>query len=121
MRRYEALIVYDPSLDEPAIRAGVERLTKPIEEKGELLAIDEWGRRRLAYEIDHHREGYYVVVDFRSEADLVEELERLFRLGEEFLRGKIVRKPDLPGPTGGGEKAGPSPETSDTPAAVGEQ
>lgn len=93
MRNYEAVVVVDPRLEEPAIQQAVERFTKVIETKGEVTKLDTWGRRRLAYEINHLNEGHYVVADFKGESTLISELDRLFTIGEEYIRHKIVRVP----------------------------
>src|SRR5206468_10911396 len=66
MRNYEAVVVVDPRLDEPAISQAVDRFTKVIGSKGEVTRLDRWGRRRLAYEINHLTEGFYVVAAFKA-------------------------------------------------------
>jgi|GraSoiStandDraft_38_1057308.scaffolds.fasta_scaffold1172767_1 small subunit ribosomal protein S6 len=93
MRNYEAVVVVDPRLDEPAISQAVDRFTKVIGSKGEVTRLDRWGRRRLAYEINHLTEGFYVVAAFKAEPSLVSELDRLFEIGEEYIRAKVVRVP----------------------------
>lgn len=93
MRNYEAVIIVDPRLEEADIQQAVEKLAKVIQSGGEVAKIDQWGRRRLAYEINHLKEGHYVVAGFKAEADLIEELDRLLRIGEEYIRHKIVRVP----------------------------
>lgn len=93
MRNYEAVVVVDPRLDEPAISQAVDRFTKVIGSKGEVTRLDRWGRRRLAYEINHLTEGFYVVAAFKAEPSLVGELDRLFEIGEEYIRAKVVRVP----------------------------
>lgn len=91
MHSYEAVVIVDPTLDEAATKQAVDRFTKLIESKGEVSNLDQWGRRRLAYEIGHHGEGYYVVAKFRAEPSLIAELDRLFEIAEEYVRAKIVR------------------------------
>jgi len=93
MRNYEAVVIVDPGLEEAAIKQAVDKFTKVIETKGEMGKLDQWGRRRLAYEIKHLSEGHYVVAGFKAEADLIEDLDRLFNIGEEYIRHKIVRVP----------------------------
>ena len=93
LRNYEAVVIVDSRLDEPSIKQAVEKLTKTIEGKGEISKLDEWGRRRFAFEIDHMTEGFYVVASFKAEPSLIEELGRLMQLGEEYIRHKIVRVP----------------------------
>ncbi len=92
-RNYEAVVIVDPRLEEAAIHQAVERFTRVIETNGEMAKIDEWGRRRLAYQINHLSEGHYVVADFKAEPQLIAELDRLFSIGEEYIRHKIVRVP----------------------------
>lgn len=93
MRNYEAVVIVDPRLEEAAIQQAVDKLTKVIQARGEMAKIDQWGRRRLAYEINHLKEGHYFVASFKAEADLIEDLDRTMRIGEEYIRHKIVRVP----------------------------
>lgn len=96
MRNYEVVVIVDPRLDEAAIQQAVEKFSKQIAVNGEVEKLEHWGRRRLAYEIEHLSEGYYVVASFRSEPTAIGELDRLFEIGEEYLRHKIVRLPEKP-------------------------
>ncbi|HYR62432.1 MAG TPA: 30S ribosomal protein S6 [Actinomycetota bacterium] len=91
MRHYEAVIVLDPRLDEASSKEAIERFTKLVQAKGEVTKVDSWGRRRLAYEINHLTEGNYLVAKFKADPTLLEELDRLFKIGEEYIRAKIVR------------------------------
>lgn len=91
MRNYEAVVIVDPRLDDAAIQAAIERFTKAIEASGEVDKLDQWGRRRLAYEINHLSEGFYVVAAFRADPTAIKELDRLLEIGEEYVRAKIVR------------------------------
>ncbi len=93
MRNYEAVVIVDPRLEEAAIKQAVEKFTKVIDSKGEVAKLDEWGRRRLAFEINHLSEGHYVVDSFKAPPDLITELDRLLKIGEEYIRHKIVRVP----------------------------
>lgn len=107
------MVIVDPRLDDAAIDQAVSRFTSAIEAKGELLNTDVWGRRKFAYEIDHLNEGYYVVAGFRASGELTEELDRLFGIGEEYLRAKVVRLPD------GASTDGTPPSRSSTDDAAG--
>lgn len=91
MRNYQAVVVVDPRLDEPSIKQAVDRFSKLIETKGEVAKLDQWGRRRLAYAINHLTEGFYVVAEFKADPSLIQELDRMFEIGEEYVRAKIVR------------------------------
>ena len=92
MRTYEAMAIVDARLEEGDIQKAVDRLLKVITDAGgEIDHVDRWGVRRFAYEIDHQREGYYFVANFRAERDAVERLNRTLQIGDEFVRGKVVR------------------------------
>ena len=58
---------------------------------GEIIKVEPWGKRRLAYEIDKLREGYYVLVRFNAEAEVPAELERNFKIADEIMRYLVVR------------------------------
>ncbi len=113
MRPYEVMIILDPSLEEGAIRDQVDRSTELIRTGGGHPGrVDRWGRRRLAYEIRHHREGYYVVVEAMAEPPAMEALDRALHLSDEVLRHKVIRLPDRiagkaarPAPPGGEPEA----------------
>ena len=94
-RPYEVMIIIDADLDEETIRAAVERWLQLIESKGaERGYVDYWGKRRLAYEIRHKVEGYYVVFQARSEPAAMEELHRVLSLADEVVRHKVLRIPE---------------------------
>jgi small subunit ribosomal protein S6 len=93
MRNYEAVVIVDPRLEEAAIGQAIDKFSKIVQSRGEVAKLDQWGRRRLSYEIDHLKEGYYFVASFKAEAELIDELDRTLRIGEEYIRHKIVRVP----------------------------
>lgn len=95
MRKYETMYIIDPTLEEEAIHEVVERFSNLIKDQGgEVEKIDEWGKRRLAYPIKDHREGYYVVMNFNAEADVPQELERVYKITDSVLRYLIIREDD---------------------------
>jgi len=95
LRPYEVMIIFDPDLDAENIREIVERSVSQLESKGaERGAVDFWGKRRLAYEIDHRSEGFYVVFQARAEPAAMEELHRSLSLADEVMRHKVLRIPD---------------------------
>ncbi len=95
MRPYEVVIIYDPTLEEDTIRAAVDRSTDLIRSRGGVVGrVDRWGKRRLAYEIRHNREGYYVLVEATAEPATIAELDRALHLADEVLRHKVIRLPD---------------------------
>jgi small subunit ribosomal protein S6 len=95
MRPYEVMVIIDADLEDDTIRASVERWLSLIESRGaERGYIDFWGKRRLAYEINHRSEGYYVVMQARSEPAAMEELSRVLSLADEVIRHKVLRIPE---------------------------
>ncbi len=95
MRPYEVMIILDPALEEAAVQAQVDRSTELIRSGGaEPGRVDRWGKRRLAYEINHHREGTYLLVEAKGEPGSLDVLDRALHLADEVLRHKVVRLPD---------------------------
>ena len=95
MRPYEVMVILDVGLDEDAIRATVDRATQLITTRGATLGrVDHWGRRRFAYEIKHHNEGYYVLIEATADPSVMAELDRMLHLADEVIRYKVIRLPD---------------------------
>jgi small subunit ribosomal protein S6 len=92
MRRYEMMIILDPSLEERTVQPSLDQFLKVVTTSGGTVdKVDVWGRRRLAYEIDHKAEGIYTVVDLTAEPEAVKELDRQLGLNEAVMRTKIMR------------------------------
>ena len=89
---YECMYIIDASLAEDAITALKEKFNGLIAENGEVESVDEWGKRRLAYEIDHKTEGYYVLVNIKADGEFPAELHRLMGIDEGIIRCMIIRK-----------------------------
>lgn len=89
-KKYELIYVLNGTLRADELRAQMERVHGIVEASGEIVDIVEWGRRRLAYEIQDIREGYYVLVYFNAEPDAPREVERLLRIYDAVLRFLIV-------------------------------
>lgn len=95
MRPYEVMVIFDADLEEETIRSTVEGSLKLIESKGaERGPVDWWGKRRLAYEVKHRWEGYYVVLQAKAEPVATAELDRVLSLADEVIRHKILRIPE---------------------------
>lgn len=95
MRNYEVLYIIRPNYEEEQYRTFVEKYNALIQANGgEVTKVDPWGKRRLAYEIDKVREGYYVLVQFTGDANLPAELERNFKINDEILRFLVTRLPE---------------------------
>ena len=93
-RKYEVIYILDPTNGEDALNATSERIKALIESAGTIDNIDEWGQRRLAYEIDDRKEGFYVLIDFTADAEFPRELERVLRITDGVLRCLVIGKDD---------------------------
>lgn len=92
MNKYELVYVIDAALEDEARKAVIDRFNGMIEQNGgKVLKVDEWGKRRLAYPINYKTEGYYLLVNFESEATLPREIERTMQIAESILRYLIVK------------------------------
>ncbi len=94
MRAYEVLYIIKP-LEEEQTEAVIEKFKSLIENNGgEIVSLDKWGKRKLAYEIKHNREGYYVLIKFNGTPETAAELDRVFRITDEILKFMIIREED---------------------------
>jgi small subunit ribosomal protein S6 len=92
MRRYELMLVLRPDVPDDRSQALIDRTTRQIVASGgQVVKVAPWGRRRLAYPIDRHREGSYHIVVFEGPSTAVAELERGLLITEEVLRHLVTR------------------------------
>ena len=93
MRRYELMLVFRPDAPDDRIAAIIDRTTRQITaDGGQIVKVAPWGRRRLAYPIDRHREGAYHIVVFEAPTTAIAELERGLLITEEVLRHLVIRQ-----------------------------
>ena len=92
MNSYETIFIIDASLEEDAIKALQEKFLGLISSNGTVDTVDEWGKRRLAYAINDKTEGYYVLVNFKADAEFPKELDRQYKITDGILRTIIIRK-----------------------------
>lgn len=92
MRRYELMLVIRPDAPDDKVSAVIDRTTRyVVASGGQIIKVAPWGRRRLAYPIDRHREGSYHIIVFESPAEAITELERSLLITEEVLRHLVTR------------------------------
>ena len=91
VNKYETIFVVDAALEQEQIDSVVEKFKSLIEANATVDNFDVWGKKRLAYEINYKTEGYYVLVNFKSEGTLPLELERIFGITEGILRSIVIR------------------------------
>ena len=95
MRDYEVLYIVRADVDDDKVQDAVKRVNTLIERSGgSPERTNLWGKRKLAYEVKHQKEGAYVLQDFKLEPERVPELESSLKITEEVLRHLIVRKPE---------------------------
>jgi small subunit ribosomal protein S6 len=92
-RDYELGFILPPEVNEEQTRAILDRVEQIVTNyDGQIVKVNQWGRRRLAYPINHHRDGYYVFVDMILTPETVAELDRTLKVSEEVLRHLIKRR-----------------------------
>jgi small subunit ribosomal protein S6 len=123
MRRYELMLVLRPDVPDDRSQAVIDRTTRQIVTSGgQIVKVAPWGRRRLAYPIDRHREGSYHIVLFEAPSDAIVELERGLLITEELLRHLVTRIERPARPVRRDGVAGEDEDTdSDLPSAQDEE
>ena len=92
MRKYEVMILIDPTVEERQVDSVMEKYLKVVtDEKGTVDKVDVWGKRRLAYEIQNKSEAIHVVLNVTCEPATVQEIDRLFAIDEKIMRTKVMR------------------------------
>jgi small subunit ribosomal protein S6 len=91
---YETVMVISMKQGEDGIQALIEKFKALIEKHATLQSVDEWGKRKLAYLINKESEGYYVLMNFESEASFPAELDRIYKITDGIMRSLIIRKDD---------------------------
>ena len=95
MKAYELLFFVDPQITEE-VRAGVmKRIDVAITEDGGVIDnVQDWGKRKLAFEVDKLAEGDYTLIDFHADPTQITELDRVLRINDAVKRHMILRRPD---------------------------
>ena len=107
------MLIITPDYEENEAEALIENVKGIIEGGGNLINVDVWGKRRLAYPIQKHTEGYYVVYVFESEASFIAELNQALRVIETILRHMIVLYEDDVEKLKAAQEKAATPEVSD--------
>ena len=88
--KYEVVYIVNPTKSEEETAALVAKFTALAEQHASAVEVEEWGKRKLAYEIDDQTEGYYVLMSFSSGAEFPAELDRVMRITDGVMRSMIV-------------------------------
>ena len=93
MNKYELVLVVNAKIEDDARAAVVDKAKAYVERfGGTVTEVEDWGKRKLAYEIQHMKEGFYYFVQFEAAAEAPAEIERRVRIMENVLRYLVVRK-----------------------------
>jgi small subunit ribosomal protein S6 len=124
MRRYELMLIVRPDVPDDRSQAVIDRSTRQIVAAGgQILKVAPWGRRRLAYPIDRHREGSYHIVLFKAPPEAITELEHSLQITEEVIR-HLVTRDERPVKATRRDEDGPDDveeEDSDLPSGMDEE
>ncbi len=96
MRQYETMVLLSPELTDETVEEKISGFEKKVTEGGgEVLNVDRWGKKRLAYPIQRQRHGIYFIVTYHSEPEVVTDIERDMRIDEETWRYMTVRMDEV--------------------------
>lgn len=90
MNNYELVYVLKPAIEDETKEAVLDKIKSVIEASGEVVKVDVWGVKRLAYEIQKLREGYYVLVEFKATTDVPTELDRNLKINDNVIRHMVI-------------------------------
>lgn len=92
MNKYESVVIVNPSVEEQAMKALVAKFTDLINSNGKVEKVEELGKKKLAYEIKKNSEGYYIVINFEANPELITELERVYRITDEVIKFMVIKE-----------------------------
>src|SRR5512139_3827003 len=92
MKKYETIFILDPDLEEGQALSAIEKAKGIITQtNGEILKVEDWGKRKLAYEVKKKPKGHYILIHFLGSPALLSELERNFRVMDAVIKFQSVR------------------------------
>ena len=92
MKKDETIFNINPEVDEEVIQSLIEKVKAIVEKNGSVESVDEWGKRKLAYEVQGFREGHYVLMNFTAETSIPAEMDRVFKITENIIRHIIIKE-----------------------------
>lgn len=94
MNKYESIIIVNPKLNEKQQNEIENKYKKIINKNGNVISIENIGKKRLAYEVKKNKEEIYIEINFTSEALFIAELERQYKIDENVIKFIVIRKED---------------------------
>ena len=92
MNKYESVVIVNPNLEEESIKNLIKKFSDLINTDGNIISVEEIGKRRLAYEIKKQKDGFYIVIKFEAKPELIAELERNYRITDEVMKFIVVKE-----------------------------
>ena len=92
MNKYETVFIVNPEVNEEGIKALIQKFSDIINNDGKVLEVEEMGKKKLAYEVKKNKEGYYVVINFEAQPELIKELERIYRITDDVIKFLTISK-----------------------------
>ena len=92
MNKYESVIIVNPNLEEESVKNLIKKFSDLINTDGTVAAVEEMGKRKLAYEIKKQKEGFYIVFKFEAKPELISELERNYRITDEVMKFIVIKE-----------------------------
>jgi small subunit ribosomal protein S6 len=93
MRKYEVMYIVRPNIDDESKKAVVERFANVLTTNGaEIIESKDWGKRRLAYEINDFRDGFYQLVTMNAKTEAVNEFDRLAKISDDIIRHIVIKE-----------------------------
>lgn len=92
MNKYETVMIINSKITQGEFDKVINKITNVIENNGKIDRKEDYGIKKLAYEIRKNKEGHYYLIEFESEAYFIRELERVYRITDEVLKFIVVRK-----------------------------
>ena len=86
MNKYESVVIINPSVEEEKVKELSQKFTDIINSDGKVEKVEELGKKKLAYEVKKNKEGYYIVINFEANPNLIAELERHYRIIDEVIK-----------------------------------
>ena len=94
MKAYELLYFVDPTCNEETRAAVMKRIEVALGETGKVDSAEDWGKRKLAFEVDDLTEGDYTLINFHADPTVIAELDRVLRINDAVKRHMVVRRVD---------------------------
>ena len=92
MNTYEAVVILTTKISDEEKETVTNKISELISEHGEVVSVDDWKTKKLAYEIKHETEGYYFLYNFKANPEFIAEFERVLRIDTSVLKFMVIKK-----------------------------